>query len=565
MLLMGVIGTACSDAPFSPRNISTPVAPSRIEVEAPYEVFSGTTQPTWTQNVAIPDSVWVLVQVEGRIAYSRNPLCFSPAYKGLCDAPPLPLETEGPYGPAEDPASARVSVQRLGGPAPTDNFSSGTGLYSPTGDRKSPIGRLLFRNVSGPGFVWTRRQVLQTYAGNPTSPSGAYIPVFVTSGEQHVSVQVVPTPLRIAGPAEVSPGDEVTFTAEPVGDFRIRDPQGRRGVLWQFLPGDTLEKHNPASPREDVPCDSVQCKYAPITSGRLVASTYVEGQPLSVASQVVRVGSSRLNLTCTPNPLLRGGEIRCTARAEPHGELEVTGWSFTGDGRTIERPSSEAHSTEWNGIMVVPGLISVRGRIDGHDHSDSARIEISDRTNWPAVSYPPPPEPTRSTELPYPPMNQSAGERSHGVLGRYTILTAYAGKFGAGSGPNANWWYFRAPPNFEGPVIHLNPALFPDDAFFRAQTGGRFCDREFMMRTRRHVERHERRHHDISAGYWSSSQAAAALERATMYYTGSDIGQLAEGLLAPAEGPLQEEQAKFDSGDIVRVTCTFNMNFRQER
>lgn len=262
----------------------------------------------------------------------------------------------------------------------------------------------------------------------------------------------------------------------------------------------------------------------------------------------------------------RGSEIRCTARAEPSGgDLEVTGWAFEGDGRTIERHSSEARSTEWKGIMVVSGLTSVRGRINGQDQSASVRVEISDRPNWPGVSYPSAPEPTRSTELPYPPVNQALGEKTHGVFGRYTIQIGYAGIFGAGSGPNANWWYFREPPTFEEPVIHLNPALYSDDPFFRAQTGGRFCDREFMVRTRRHVERHERRHHDISAGYWTSDPAATALERATIYYTGADIDELAQGLLAPAEGPVTEEHARFDSGDFLRVICTFNTNFRQER
>lgn len=43
-----------------------------------------------------------------------------------------------------------------------------------------------------------------------------------------------------------------------------------------------------------------------------------------------------------------------------------------------------------------------------------------------------------------------------------------------------------------------------------------------------------------------------------MYYTGSDIHELARGLLQPVEAPLMAEQARFDSGDKVRVTCTFN-------
>jgi hypothetical protein len=501
ILLIGVIEAACSDAPLSPRNISSPVpAPLRTEVEAPVEVFSGTTQPTWTQNVAIPDSVWVLVQAEGLVSYSRNPLCYTPAYKGFCDGTPGPLETGGPWGPVEAPASARVSVQRVGGPHPIDNFSSGSSMYSPTGTTKSAVGRFLFRNVSGPGYLWTKRDVLQTWAGNPTSPSGApYIPVFVTSGEQNVSIQFVPTPLRIAGPTTVEPGDTVTFAAEPVGDFRIRDGQGRRGVFWQFLPGDTLDQHNPGSPREDVPCDSALCEYAPFTSGRLVASTYIEGQPLSVASSVIRLDSAKLELTCMPLTVERGSDVSCRVRAGS-GALTNIRWQFTDSaGHVIAGPEG---ATRWGGRMVIGGMMNVTAELNGLQTSADTSIAVRARA-WTS------PVPQRreiymkcatlsSTcfQL-YPPTHhrhlgstifQPRGVR---LFDRATSIT---------DGPNAGWSYLNgteSPARFDEQVIILNDLLNPanNDAVATAWWAERpQCDRATV---REGVLSHERHHADL--------------------------------------------------------------------
>lgn len=346
----------------------------------------------------VPDSAWILVEVSGKVGYSRNPSCYSEDYRGWCDGPPTPLETQGPYGPVQWGGEVRVGTNRVGYPGPVDGHSSGSALYSPTGNPASPVGRLLFRNVVGPQYVWTRQETLQTYAGNPTNPLRGYFPVFVIGGEQRVIVKVVPTPLRVAGPVKITTGDTATFTAEPVGDFRIRDPQGRANVYWQYLPGDTLEKHDPSAGRFWLACDRARCDYAPRQSGRIMAHTYVEGQPLSVTSAVIRLRPKSVEpvLRCEDargqrNRVVRGEQLTCSVEPEDGGtndEIEIEGWRFTGtdsQGSRYVFPEEEdgpITDNPWRGIMAISGIIEVRARVgDGEFKELTAEISVANR-DW---------------------------------------------------------------------------------------------------------------------------------------------------------------------------------------
>lgn len=72
--------------------------------------------------------------------------------------------------------------------------------------------------------------------------------------------------------------------------------------------------------------------------------------------------------------------------------------------------------------------------------------------------------------LPYPPITELGGRVGDGVFGQHTyprILPESPVR--AGTGPNKNWYYLRAPLEFGAARIHINPGLYSDDPFFRAQ------------------------------------------------------------------------------------------------
>lgn len=472
VVALGLMGAACTNDTLTP-GISVPGRDggSLLEIEAPIALVTTAVEPTWTDNWLVPDSAWVLVEVEGLIEYSRSDACFVREHKGLCDGPAAPPETEGPYGPLQERGEVRVTFTRPGAQAPKDNFTSGNALFSPTDNPKGEVGRYLMRNVFGPQYVWTRHFIHQVTANNTANPLIKPFPVYVVGPKQRVTISIVPTPLRITGPVEVKKGDSATFTAEVVGDFRIRDPQNRRNqVYWEYFPGDTLERHDPFARRFSIDeCDSVVCEYKPEESGRLVANSYIEGQPLSVASAVIRVDSAELKLECNGNQervrVQRADAVRC----EVSGSDEIVGWEFVADSNSYRNPAPDATpfmQTVWQGPMVLSGTVTVRARIAGREESKSVKVDIDPR-DWSGMQMNRQVAEEPNSHLP---LNPDSVRQLGDIHQRMNLIVSRDRWQPIFSGPNANLAYFVSLPNEYEAAIHVNrAALSPGSNFWNGQ------------------------------------------------------------------------------------------------
>ncbi|HEX8673214.1 MAG TPA: hypothetical protein VF710_15075 [Longimicrobium sp.] len=401
------------------------------------------------------------------------------------------------------------------------------------------------------------------------------------TGTQTLTVEEI-NPLSVrADRTETDPGEPVGFTA--------RADEEMRNLEWAFVPGDTLPESEPAAslaraggasfslsaaaaaPAADwdalASCRRKEaCTTRVAVSGRMWVRGHIEDQIVFAKSEIVRVQPVRLKLDCTPNPVTRGQSITCTASKDPAstpGELKITGWSFADmDGHTITRASGSTSLT-WSGIMVVGGTMHVSGTVGQQQHAARADVQVSPRADW-SVNFPATPVAGKSEALPYPPVT-TPGVGSEGVFGRYTYDWSQSALRG-GTGPNSGWYFFRGPPEFDNARIHVNPALYPDDPFYRAQNGGtsrsghRYCDRRFMESAREFVEQHELRHHEIARQFWTGAGVAMA-EGARYYHPEGALS--ADAILVHmttgAVDALTSQQAAFDNTSKLEVTCEFKL------
>lgn len=570
---------ACADDVTSPTKVApVPQSATLAELEAAYDLVPGApVQTEWTNHTPIPDSSWILVEIRGTIGYSRNPHCYSAGAKGYCDAPPLPIETGGPWGPLQAGALAGFTIQYGSQPAP-NSAGHGNLLYSPTDDPASEIGRRLFYNALGPGKLWARREVYQTYAGSPTNPTVGYWPVFVHSGEQVLKVQVVPTPLRIDGPAFVPPGEPGTWTATIVGDFRLREANRVPAVQWEFFPGDTFATHNRSAPRETVAlsqCSTLECTYIPYTSGRMVAWTYVEGQYVNVASQVFRLQNVQLELKCNgaqdSTRVTRADRVRC----EVTSSTDIVGWDFVADGGAYRSPAEGAtpfKGTAWEGPMVLSGAVTVRARIGSIEESKTVRVVVAPR-EWDALQMPR----ALSEEQPAPDLpTRPAAVHDLGHIHQGMELDFGRDKWEAVlSGPNANLAYLVTPPASYRGIIHVNRiALSVGSDFWNAQhTRQRTSGVVHCLQREQDIVgaipvilRHE------GIGFDSRSHAHLYVTEAERVgnpryeqVVGATLAELAdksEGIRALARGSAVIATARADSTGYAPQMCRFHFNYR---
>lgn len=276
-----------------------------------------------------------------------------------------------------------------------------------------------------------------------------------------------------------------------VGPFRLRAANGRPHVEWRFFPGDTFATHNTSAPREIVPCNQVICTYTPYKPGRMVATTYVEGQYVAAASQVFRFGQPELKLECTEvggeervNTVVRGGKIACKVRTEPEaaGDMEVEEWRFTGTDSRGEAyrypPEDESPITEssWGGEMALSGTISVRARIDGGPPvEESAAITVEDR-NWAAASVAHTLRMVTLENYPDPASRPPAYPRAEHDLGRAGFGGTYPAPTEPGVvtyitdyGPNHGLAYLARIPIDLDIAIFLHPQMNTGSTFYNRQ------------------------------------------------------------------------------------------------
>ena len=372
------------------------------------------------------------------------------------------------------------------------------------------------------------------------------------SGETRILAEKVTLIQVEARESVVAPGQPVTFDV-------VTYP-GTAELVWRFLREDVNEWVYPDECRRM----TASCTFVPPSGGRMqvYGRWYLLREDYYATSNSITVREAALSLECTPNPVTRGNEMNCTAKPEPvTAQLTNVRWTFIDTaGNNIPGPNGDR--VTWGGIMVVGGTMHVSAEVNGVPlGAEPVEVRVERRADW-RVSFPAMPEPEPSSALPYPPVTTPGGAVGEGVFGQYVYSYGFpAGPLGGGTGPNRNWYYLRAPLEINEPHILINPGLYPDDPFFRAQRGGldqdgyRRCDAAFMRSAFASVVAHERGHHQIAAEFFGTA-GSEMLEAATVYSPPTqDAGEVTDILLAPTITALEGRQSGFDDKNKLMLTC----------
>lgn len=186
-----------------------------------------------------------------------------------------------------------------------------------------------------------------------------------------------------------SAGDTLTYTASDVLGGAITVTR------WQWVPdtGTTpppgfTEKLSVSS------CGtSLTCKHTPGTSGTIKVYGKRGHNTADSASRHITVAQPHISVACTPSSVVRASDAQVTCTAAAAGRtLAVTGWTFTATdtatGRVVR--STDTTSTQWSGVVVSPGTVTVQGTVDGvAASSDTGSIAVTARTtgwSWYAES-----------------------------------------------------------------------------------------------------------------------------------------------------------------------------------
>lgn len=473
-----------------PPHIST----SYLDIEEPQSLGSphyipensSLGEPDWVQATNIgtlPDSAWIVIEVRGTVLHTKHWWC-DELYKatGGCY---YPLDGVR-LGPLERHGGSGVIVTLLPpGIVPNPYFSVGLDAYAPDGNDHGDLARNVVRNTTGPKVLWYRR--LDATPKPVRNRDGARGPMYNMFSDQKVSARVVPTPLRVDAPATVRPRDVATFSVSPTSDFKFKMPDRdtrRHFVRWRYFPGDTAARPNPFGPAQDVPCDSIACRWAPTKSGRMWAFTYVDGFGVEAKSQIVRIGQPEFILECADdfgraNTVTRGERISCALRTDPPGgQLEIEQWWFIGTdsrGQEYRYDQEDVPTGSWSGEMALSGVVHVRARVNGAAPVEkSAAITVTNRRwdnqtikyhvqrvgldDFPERRRPPlPPRDVRDLGRTY--MEATHLSRSDpGVL-----------KFIQDDGPNSLLAYLGRIPLEAAALVLVSPAMAKGSNFYRAQ------------------------------------------------------------------------------------------------
>lgn len=498
----------------------------------------------WTSlGIPLGKNMWIRVRTSGTIAYTINPAARdTPCDLGCLDFRPV-------YGEGEAGGAGIGTTYKLR--ASLGVRHSGSGAYAEPISRPYGGNQLEWVVQVGPG--WELAASRSGIPGGPSCTNQCIPPLpqigwYRLSGGTSFNVEEV-IPLQAAPrKSEVVRGDSVTFDAVAI--------EGTTRLQWYF--GD---QYRAARVRD---CDGkTTCTVAPTQDGFMwVYGDYAGTTMFSARSEPVRVVTAKLILECTPNPVTRGDEMNCTAKPDPStARLSNVRWAFTDiHGNNIPGPSGD--QLKWGGVMVVGGTMKVSGEVDGAAlTAEPVKVEVEARTGW-RVSFPPMPEPERSSELRYPPVATAGAPVAEGVFGKHVYPHYFPGSpIRGGTGPNQNWYFIRAPLEVGPARILINPGLYADDPFYRAQRGGidengyRRCDGAFMRGALQFVIAHERRHHEIAAAFYAGA-GSDMLEAAAVYSPPTqDIDEVVDMLFTPTETELEGLQSAFDAGSKLQLTC----------
>jgi hypothetical protein len=196
-------------------------------------------------------------------------------------------------------------------------------------------------------------------------------------------------------------------------------------------------------------------------------------------------------VNCTPNPVVRGGTITCTATTSGSSQPTVTDWRFK-SASLLSDITETTSATQWQGPLVTPGFVIVNGTINGAGKSDTVAVTVTPR-NWSAdtVDYLfLPNEPIPGPLMDPPTRIGDLGAAHHS----YDISTFQGSQIGrVTSGPNANVLYWLRPPGRVRTAIWIRTDLLVVNSWFynKQHGGGQWCPASAVPGLLPHAHSHE--------------------------------------------------------------------------
>jgi hypothetical protein len=359
-------------------------------------------------------------------------------------------------------------------PQPTSQNMSGQYLYAAGGgygeilhhNTTSSTQHLYYMRPSADGGGYCYNYLC--YPADPCKTCQTWVEQYRYEGPQPLLVTQVPPPLRVtASKSWIATGESVLFTSLTDGERRHQNGAAAE-TLWQWVPNDTLAAPG-TGPGMSVcyPASGPTCSYSPVQSGRMRASTYVEGNSVASVSEIVWVNGPRLDLQCTAT-VTRGAGGTCTASSNsPLAPLSVAAWKFEGGGRTVAPPpgSPQSSAPVWSGAMVVSGAVTVEGTVANRLMTASAPISVLPRT-WPKMvvtgilgghgNLPDPPRRYRDLGVTLVPPTPAVPVDAQLVQ----------------SGPNQGFWFLGSLATQLQATVHINRAFTPGHPWYQMQHSG---------------------------------------------------------------------------------------------
>ena len=460
---------------------------------------------------SVTELTYALVQVGGQFDGRPNPACAEqpPSWPCIFNAPASDFYDLAPYttGPVQAWVVAGGSLSSIplrGTGGAVNTPGQAIGLYY--GEASAEI---------------RVRAALNNFASQNPNPGGS-VTSWILSGAYSVTAREI-NPLTFTGGPTGDADGTLSFTVAPTAPLKFLNPDGVSPAAppgdpsWYFVPGESVPlKYGPGTAYPIDACfRQTTCTYTPPAdlNGRMQVVAYVENRIVIGRSAEVRSTGChgngceqepKLVLTCDGHAdsvsLERAKTLGCVASAPVGGQLRVTGWTFEGGGQTITRDPASAQQTQWRGIMVVSGKISVAGTVNGTPSSASVLVTVTER-RWTEATPPvlgPHKQgcvvPDRATYclLRYPPDR----------VGEFGVTQPFGGTVNLPSraahvddGPNGGFSYVggsTSPIVIDSLVIYLNQALFdPQDELWRRQS---ICSREPLLEW---ANRHEHRHAEL--------------------------------------------------------------------
>ncbi len=308
-----------------------------------------------------------------------------------------------------------------------------------------------------------------------------YIPAFTFSGGYSTTAVEIPPPLEVVESGGGA-GRPNIYSVAPLYGLQLINPRDpyyfqfwpAGAVTWTFIRGENVSDDPRIPGVEHIPVNDcgfqITCSYTPRGPGRMQATAWVEGRPVTVRSVIASEGEP-FELKCDGASdslrITRASNVDCRVT----GTDEITGWSFRADAGGYSNPAANAtpfRGAVWDGKIVLSGIVSVSATVAGREDSRSVHIRVEGR-DWTGISIP-----RDISEQPVPPNHLPARPDSVHQLG--DIHQAMSLELGRGmwepilSGPNANLAFFTGVPAQYEAIVHVNrAALAVGSDFWNAQ------------------------------------------------------------------------------------------------